>query len=400
MTDRSGQAWPFLAGFFLSVNLYLMPGLASSPRATDLGGVLLGLWILARLVRGRQSMRHLAGVAAVALIPILWLFFSLLNGQLPTAVLTARWLLAVPWALALLLIPDHENRQYGFARGLLIGGLVNTLVIVLQQLGMQAQLQMIGLSSSGANYTEFVSHQLRIPGLHGQHNASSAVTSLMIPTGFFLYFRRRMGIAWLLGCILALLIALNLTSTRSPLVVTVATIGFASVRARRFKLSIALGVFLLGVIGPLVLVYGPPGGWSRWKDTQAMTSNATEREDSNWGALELSLDHPLGMGEVRGHELLAEKTGLPSTHDAFLQAALIWGLPFGLLLAAGVTAMIIRGSGQGRGVLFLPGLLAFHMAGLFMFEEHLNNPTFIILTLWLVALALQGGIRGGRSAPG
>ncbi len=397
MSNRAGKIWPFLAGYFLSVNLYLLPGLANSPRATDLGGALLGLWVLAKLVRGRQPLSHLGSVAVISIVPIIWLFFSLLNGQPQTAILTCRWLLAGPWALALLLIPAEEDRQYGFARGLLVGGLVNTLVIVLQQLGMQSLLQMIGLSSSGANYTEYVSHQLRIPGLHGQHNASSAVTSLMIPAGFFLYFRRRLHAALLLACILALLVALNLTSTRSPLVVTVVTIAFASLRARRYRLSIALGIFLLGIIGPLVLVYGPPGGWSRWKDTQALTSNATEREDSNLGALALILDHPLGMGEVRGHELLTEKTGLPSTHDAFLQAGLIWGLPFGLLLASGMMMIIIRGSGKGPGVYFLPGLLAFHMAGLFLFEEHLNNPTFIILTTWLVALALQQGFTSGRS---
>ena len=34
---------------------------------------------------------------------------------------------------------------------------------------------------------------------------------------------------------------------------------------------------------------------------------------------------------------------------------------------------------------FLLSLLAFHLAGLFLFEEHLNNPTFVVLASWLVA---------------
>ncbi len=400
MTDWSGKTWPFLGGFILSVNLYLMPWLADSPRATDLGGALLGLWILVKLAQGRQPLHHLASAGLVALVPLIWLFFGILEGYAQTTVMTGRWLLAMPWAIALCLLQDDEKRQYNFAWGLLLGGLVNVLVIILQQLGFQSMLQMVGLSSSGANYTEFVSYQLRIPGLHGQHNASSAVTSLMIPVGFYLYFRRKIKLVWLLTSILGLLIALNLTSTRSPLVVTVATITFASIMARRFRLSILLGVFLLGIIGPLVVVYGPPGGWARWRNTEAMTSNATEREDSNWGALELSLDHPLGLGVARGHQLLEEKTGLRSTHNAFLQAALTWGIPFALLLIVGMAVAVIRGSGSEQAMTFLPSVLAFHMTGLFLFEEHLNNPTFIILTAWLVSTAFHRKFKTGKSPVG
>ena len=61
--------------------------------------------------------------------------------------------------------------------GALVGGLVNVAVIVLQWRGMEGLLQMVGLSSAHANYHQYVAYTVRIPGLHGHHNASSAVVT-------------------------------------------------------------------------------------------------------------------------------------------------------------------------------------------------------------------------------
>lgn len=393
MKLKPEKFWPFLAGFILSVNLYIVPFLATSPRATDLAGLVLGAWVVLRLAQGRQKPLPLAVVGLVTLVPVLWLFFSILIGDSPTTVLTARWLLAMPWALALFLVQDSKERQENFAWGLLIGGLVNVLVIILQWLGFESLLQMIGLSSSGANYSQFVSHQVRIPGLHGHHNASSSVISLLVPAGFFLYFRHRINLMTLLGSMLALAVALHLTSTRSPLLVTIVTVVFATALARRVRLSVLLGTVMLAILVPLVVVYGPPGGWARWKNTEALVSNASERGDSGWGAVELCVEHPLGMGVTQGHILLTEKTGIRATHNAFLQAALVWGLPFGLLILGGMLGVVMAGIDGEKAGYFLPSLLAFHLCGLFMFEEHLNNPTFIILTAWLVALAIYRVLR-------
>ncbi len=391
------KLWPFLMGFILSVNFYLLPFLPTSPRATDFGSLLLGGWVLTRLARGRQKSQPLAIIALIALTPIIWLFFSFLGSDPQTTVLTARWLLAMPWALALVFLLEDDRRQNMLAWGLLLGGLVNVLVIILQWLGFEGILQMVGLSSSGANYHHFVSHQVRIPGLHGHHNASSSVISLLVPAGFFLYFRHRLKLNLLLVSLGGLLIALHLTSTRSPLLVAVFSVVFVTALARKIRQSALIGVVLLGVLVPLVVVYGPPGGWARWKNTEALTSNAAERGDSGLGAVELCIENPLGLGVAEGHIQLAGKTGIRATHNAFLQAALVWGVPFGILISVGLILTVLRGfAGQESGY-FLPSLLAFHTCGLFMFEEHLNNPTFIILAAWLVAVAFLPTLRNGKS---
>jgi len=391
------KVWPFLIGFLLSVNIYLLPFLAASPRATDLGSLLLGVWLLIRLAAGRQRPQPLAAVGLVALTPVIWLFFSLLGNDPPTTVLTARWVLAIPWALVLVLIVEDRQRQESFAWGLVIGGLVNVGVIILQWLGFESLLQMVGLSSSGANYSTFVSHQVRIPGLHGHHNASSSVASLIVPAGFFLYYRGRIKLAHLLGCLFGLLIAIHLTSTRSPLLVSVFTVVFAAALGRKLRQSALIGIVLLGILVPLVVVYGPPGGWARWKNTEALVSNASERGDSGIGGLELCLENPLGLGVTEGHSRLDGRTGIKSTHNAFLQAALFWGLPFGLLVSVGLLLAPLRAFGGSGSPFFLTSLTAFHLCGLFMFEEHLNNPTFIILTAGLMTVTFLVNIRTGKS---
>ncbi len=402
MTLQPARHGPWLGGFLLSVNVYLMPQLDGSPRATDLAALLLAGWTVLLLTRGRIRPAPLALVSLAALFPLGWLFFGMVDGHPTTTVIAARLLLAVPWALALARVVDREESLVALAQGLLVGGLVNVAVIVLQWRGMEGLLQMVGLSSAHANYHQYVAYTVRIPGLHGHHNASSAVASLLIPAGFYLYFKGCLKLGYLLASLAAMLVALHLTSTRSPLIVAVLTVVLASFLARRLGRAVIIGFFLLSVLVPLVAVYGPPGGWARWKNTEALVSNASERSDSTLGAAALSLAHPLGLGVKEGQRLLSERTGIGATHNAFLQASLVFGLGFGLLVLGGVVAVIVRGIHGVDHPFFLPGLLAFHVAGLFLFEEHLNNPTFMICALWFITLTawpLVGGSRDGQAQP-
>ena len=400
MRIRIDRLWPTLAGLLISVNIYLVATLESSPRALDVGGLGLAVWLVVRLARGRLDGRLLAGAGVTALTPLIWLFFALLNGYTDTGILAARWLLAIPWALALALLVDDEDKQASFAWGLFLGGLVNTAVIVLQWLGLESYLQMVGLSSSGANYRTWVAYTVRIPGLHGHHNASSSVTSLLVPAGLYLYFRGRCRVSLLLVGLIGLLVALHLTSTRSPLLVAIVTVVLAAALARRFGRSLLIGFVVVAILTPLVIAYGPPGGWARWKNTEAVASNAVERSDSTLGAISLSVRHPLGLGVKTGQRHLSEETGIGATHNAFAQAALVFGLPFGLLLVWGFAVVVLRGARGIEHRYFLPGLIALHVAGLFMFEEHLNNPTFIVLTAWLVTCAFQPAVSSGKSPAG
>ena len=381
---------PWLAGFILAANLYLVPSLASSPRATDVASLGLGIWILLRLARGQQAILPLAVLALTALLPLGWVVASFLIDDGATLPQALRWLLAVPWAAALLVLLRDDDRKQSFAWGLVWGCAVNIGVFLLQIVGLESQLRMVGLSSSTSAYHHYVYHVIRLPGLHGHHNSSSSVVSLLAPITLYLYFRHRHSLLVPLAGLAGLLFVLNLTSTRGPLVVTVLTIGYAFVAARAFGRGVVIGTVLLALVVPLITVYGPPGGWSRWQDTTAMEVNIGERLDSYIGTVNLSIDHPQGLGVTRGKQMLYDHYGSQATHNAFLQAALFLGLPLGLLIALVLPLVAVRGLGGRDGPFFLEGLIACHLIGLFLFEEHLNNPTFVILTAWLLVAVIRG----------
>lgn len=388
---------PWLAGFVLTVNIYLVPPLASSPRAVDLGALILAVWLVMALARGRIASGPLVLACLAALPPLAWLFFGTLAGDGAAVNQAARWVLAVPWAVALLPVLDDADRRRRFAWGLMVGGFANVGVILAQYAGLEALLSSMGLSPVDAAYHHWVGHTLRLPGLHGQHNSSSSVVSLMIPVGIYLYDRRHCGLPVLLASWVGFAVTAHLTSTRSPVIVVVLTVVYAAVAARRLSRIVLLGVMLAAVVAPLIVVYGPPGGWSRWKNVEALTANAGERIDSNVGALVLIATHPQGMGVEAARLELADRTAIAATHNAFLQAGLFFGAALGLLVLLGMGAAILRGLSGPAHPGFLLGLLAFQMAGLFMFEEHLNNPTFVVLCM--VCIAALGRSNPGRTNP-
>lgn len=380
---------PWLLGFFLTANLYLVPNLATSPRATDLVALLLAAWLLGRAHRRGVPAAPLAAIGLVNVMPVVWLGLGMLDGEVQTLTQAARWLLAAPWALALLVLTAEPEDRERFAWGIVIGCGLGVAVTAMQFVGLDALLRRVGLSTSDSTFYHYVYHQVRIPGLHGHHGASSAVISLLAPAGVYLYYRRRAPVWLPIACLLAMLLGLHLTSTRSPLVVSVLVVAAGMVLARDLPRSVVLGSLLVTGGLAYLAVFGPPGGAVRWQDMLALEANANERLVSNLAALELSVRNPLGLGVLAGRQQLVEASSIRATHNAFLQASLFFGAPLALLLLAGLlrqAARLLVGVSDGR---FFAGLMALQVTGLFMFEEHLNNPTFIILVTWLVAAAVQ-----------
>jgi len=382
---------PWLIGFLLTVNLYLVPSMAASPRATDLGGLICGIWILMRLAQGRQPMGPVVLMGLVCILPLGWFVASILGGDRNTTFQTLRWLLAAPTALAMLALIHRPDQQRRFAWGLVVGAGVGVMGIIMQWLGLESLLQKVGLSSSQSAYYHYVYLTVRIPGLHGQHNASSTVISLAVPAVLYLYFRWRCSVFVVLATLVGFLVALHLTSTRSPLVVAIPALIYAFIAAREVGRGVVIGTVLLAILVPLVVIYGPPGGWSRWSDTGAIEANLGERLSSNQGALELTFKHPQGSGVTQGKARLFDASGSGATHNAFLQAAIHLGAPLGLAIFAALIALALRGLAGRDDPLFLPGLLAVQTLGVFMFEEHLNNPTFIVLTCWFLISVIRSG---------
>ncbi len=376
-----------MAGFLLSANVHLMPWAASSPRGTDLLGGLFMVWIIVRLARGRQRTGPLVVAGLALVMPMVWVVLGLNAGHASTVLGSARWLPAAAWAVALpTLLADPPDRDR-FAWGLLAGCGVGVGVLALQIAGLEPLLRATGLSSAGANFHHFVGGSQRMPGLHGQHNASATVISLAVPVAMYLYFRGRTGWPLVAMALVGFLAASHVTSTRGPVVAMVPTLVYAFVASRQVARGVLLGTAVLAILLPVIVVVGPPGGWSRWRDGAAIAANSGERAASTAGAAELALEHPFGLGQVRGQEALYDRTSSIATHNAFAQAALHWGMPMALVILLGILGSMALGPrGVGRPYL-VEGMLACQTAGVFMFEEHLNNPTFMILAMWMMVTA-------------
>jgi O-antigen ligase len=222
------------------------------------------------------------------------------------------------------------------------------------------------------------------------------VISLIAPATFWLYLRDRGNILWPVTGLAAATAALHFTSSRSPLVMILLTAGLALSVAFTRRRALLLWSGLLLVAVPLLVFVGPPGGWVRWTDTGDTLVNVSDRLLSNLSTLDLALRHPFGMGVDGGRRALFEDTGIQATHNAWLQAALVFGIPLALAIAAGFLTDLLRIRRGWRSDAFWPGLLAFHLTGLFFFEEHLNNPTFVILAMWLVTEAVRQGAASAR----
>jgi hypothetical protein len=385
---------PYGLGFFLVANATPLSAAGGSVRATDLISILLTLVLLLRASGGGISWALLAAAGTLVFLPMAWSGLAILGmSDRDTLAQGLRWILAVPWALVLIGYVHREPECTRFIKGLAIGCAFNVFVVVAQFLGVDGPLQRLGFSSFGTKLV-WVGEQLRMPGLHGSPTASAAVISLIAPATLWLYLRGRASLLWPVCGFAVAGVAMHLTSSRSPFLVLVLSTALTLVLTINSRRSLGLWALGLGVGSPLLLFFGPPGGWVRWTDTSDALLNASDRLLTNLSTLDLALQHPLGMGVGEGHRALFADTGIQATHNAWLQAALVFGLPFALAITAAFFVNLSRLRHGWRSDAFWPGLVAFHLSGLFLFEEHLNNPTFVILTVWLVTEAVQRGWRG------
>lgn len=389
---RSGSWW---LGFLVVVNLYLVPSSGSSPRVTDLLGALLAIWVLVRMHRRGVRALPLAAVAIANILPLVWFAVSILDGDRSTTILAARWLLAIPWAVALVELTRQRGEMEHFAWGLIAGCGVNVAVVAMQYVGFEMLLKPLGISRGDQDSLVWVGKQSRLPGLHRHYGASSAVTSLIVPAALWLYLRGRHGL-WLPAVALGgLAFTLHATFTRSPLVVAALTVFVALTAARHAGRSTTLTAAFAGVAIPALIIIGPPGGTLRWADMDAAEANALERFRSTWVGFTLGLENPWGLGEREARTQLGDQTSLSATHNAFVQVGMVFGLPLAILLLISL-AYLIWGALRGADTEgYLLALLAVHLTGLFLFEEHLNNPTFLVLASFAIA---AGADRWGTTA--
>jgi len=372
----------WLLGFFLVVNVHLIPWLTKSPRATDLIGVILGAALFIRFTVYGLRLIPLTILFVLALVPVAWGIYALGVGDWDTAIRTSRWLVALPWAYMLYFASRKPEGRYALVLGMWWGVMVNLGVVLLQFAGYGTLMRNIGLAAQDEQLRS-VYGLLRPPGMHGGPNASMAVISLTVPLSLVLFYEYGKSVKVVLIGLAILVTGTAITLTRSSALVAAITLAIVFLFNLRLRRSFKLITFLLVALIVVILTLGPPGGWKRWTDIERLQTNINGRVYTNFLSLQLSIRHPFGIGNLQREELVG------ATHNAFLQASLEYGLLFGIFIFCLMLTMALRVLWGLRRAFGFEGILALHITGLFMFEEHLNNPTFIILSTWVAISAIE-----------
>ncbi len=364
-------------GFLIPFNIYLLPVGEERLRVLDLLGAFA--WFLIPTLLVLQRRLHLGVVARGSLLLILilpWFFSDWSLGGVAGSIQALRWVLAIGLVYLLHLLLSDDDSVDAFLFGVFWGAVANLPILLLDQLGFGALLQKLGLASSDTSASYFKG-EYRSAGMHGHPNGAAAVCSLVVPATIALMRRGRVGSCWLLFAFCVVFAATALTLTRSAAVVSIAVISLSLLLSAPTRILRTLTVTSSVIV--VVLLLGPPADSLRWADRAEVEANAAIRVETTQSSWHLVLDNPGGLGSSYS-EQLGRSTVLGVTHNAYLQIALLAGIPIALFA---IVAFILR-IGRLTGRRATEAWFAVQVGLLFLFEEHLSNPTFIVLTVWLM----------------
>jgi hypothetical protein len=308
-----------------------------------------------------------------------------MNGMATTN-LSLRWIELTVLALALFFINNNPARCACFAFGLILGSSANCLILWLQSLGFSTELIRLGLAYPNFDRLWAGRTMERYSGLHGHPNGAAAVIALCVPAMIALTIEFRKTLLLAVIAILICVPAALLTYSRSAFLVSLALLIFWFFRLRSSNRLIITGFTL--VTAALIFFVAAPSLSERWAVDASSEGNAATRWETTQQSAEAILNSPFGLGSdfengfSRDNQL---SLSVLATHNAFTHLGLSGGLPIMIL----VLASLIAAASSLRTSNDLKAWLALYLLGIFFFEEHLRNPTFIVLTLWLVLAFLR-----------
>ena len=227
--------------------------------------------------------------------------------------------------------------------------------------------------------------EYRASGIFGHPNGAAGCILIAIPILIGMVEERRLprSALWLGVGIEALVF--YFTKSRGSLLVSAGLLAYWLLvcapplyRVPSAILMAIAGVLLLGALSHLDFTQSV---WlRRFADTEAISTNASDRWWTITTAFDLVLRHPFGIGSSYG-ALLAEATGTDAAHNAFLELALLGGLPLAIFVAArliGAASLLVT---PYRPMEFW---LAAYFIGIFLFETYFVQVNIPILTIWVL----------------
>ena len=387
---------PLLVGVSITFPSFVVPGGTDGPRTTDLLTlVCAGLLVLA-VFRSAQLHRAISGILLVWALTLPWVFMEIcaLAGvpDPPVQRLLIRWILCGCAAYYVARLVETPALRSRFLHGLLIGVVLSSLTLLHDHLTFSPEDlpvdQLVKLAIyNGKDIHDFI---YRASGIFGHPNGAAGCVLVVVPVLIGAIEEGRLP-RWSIVIALVFIGALYyLTKSRGPLIVSAALVAYwlwYQTRGVRLPLVLAGVVAVLGVL----TVGGFGTGWDegvfveRFLDINSISVNAGDRWWTIATSLDLMLRNPLGMGSAYV-EPLEVATGTSATHNAYLELALMGGIPLMVL----VVVRLVKAAAR----LFTPwqpveAWLAAYLLGIFAFESYFLQINIQLMTLWLVISPLR-----------
>lgn len=368
-------------------------GDGNGPRTTDLLNLVCAGLLVVAVFRSAGLHRAIYGSVLVWALTMPWTFIEIyaLGGGPDPAVqrLLIRWILCGCSAYFIAVLAGTPGLRPRLLCGLLIGIALSSLTVLYDSLTFSPEdlpiEQLVNLAIyNGKDIHDFI---YRAYGIFGHPNGAAGCLLIGVPL-IIGSIQEGRAPRWSIAFALLLMGGVfYLTKSRGPLIVSAALVAYwlwSRTRGVRLPLMLAGVTAVLGILSGLAAEgLGARGDGSlleRFLDLDSIAINAGDRWWTIATSIDLLLANPLGMGSGYVGPL-DRATGTSATHNAYLELALMGGIP---LLVLVVVRLIKAAAHLFTSWQPVEAWLAAYLLGIFAFESYFLQIGIQLVTLWLV----------------
>lgn len=365
-----------------------LPGGVAGLRTTEFVNIAASAALVLALLSGSAVHRAAVPLSIAALLTIPWIWaefisISMMVGSSPPRYALARWILGLATAYWIVVLMNDDRYRRIVGTGFILGLLLSLATVGYDAMTFDPTVPLVLTPDEEDNLASRWGQDgaYRAAGIFLHPNAAASVGLLLVPLVIGLVEERRLPRATLILAALAVGFVFVTTQTRGASGVATALLLWSLLRgsaARKAVMAVVL-LQILGV-GSLLGLLPLDAVLDRFSDTTAATENLSGRFATTIGSFELAIANPLGLGS-RYLTLLYDLTGFSSTHNAYMQLALLGGLPLAIYVTARLLLQAFAPTVPTR---VTESWVATYMAGVFFFENLFFSQTIILFTLWLL----------------
>ncbi|MBS0220180.1 MAG: O-antigen ligase family protein [Proteobacteria bacterium] len=387
-----------LAGVAVTFPSFLMPGVAdgSGPRTTDLLNLVCITLLVMAVFRSARLHPVIRGGLLLWAMTLPWVFMEICASagahDPPVQRVLIRWILCGGSAYLVTVLAEVPTLRSRFLYGLLIGIVLSSVTVLYDFLTFSPENlpieQLVDLAIyNGKDIHDFI---YRAYGIFGHPNGAAGCILLGVPIVIGAIEEGRLP-RWSFLVAMGLMGGIfYLTKSRGPLIVSAVLLTYwlwSQTRGIRLLIAFAGVLIVLGVIAAGGFGTSANEGvlLDRFLDIGTISVNANDRWWTIATSLDLILKNPLGMGSAYV-EPLEIATGTSATHNAYLELALMGGVPLMALVAIRLAKSAARLLTPRRPI---EAWLSAYLIGIFMFESYFLQVNILFMTFWLTIAPLR-----------